>query len=149
MTPAHSPADILRQALVDAGVGTMPTAAGAWPIFAAHLPDGTTNAICVYDTGGLKDGRLMTGATITHPGWQVRVRAARQPDAWAKMEAIREALDAIGQTSVAIDAATYKLAAVSQTGDILKFSLPAKTENTTANHEQITLNGTLTLKRTA
>lgn len=138
---AHSPADILRHALVGAGVATLPSAAGAWPCYVGHLPaDAADNALCVYDTTGRRDGRLMSGQSITHPGWQVKVRAKDHPTAWAKAGEVKTALDAIHNLAVAIAPENYTVAAVTQTTDVLTLGQ----EQDARRREQVTVNGTLT-----
>ena len=141
---AHSPADILRYALVGKGIGVLRsqnTANNAWPIFCGHLPDIPDNAICTYDTTGIGSGRIMaTGETIRHPGWQIRLRAKSNRDAWLKMGALKTALDGMLRLAVSIGSDTYTIAAVTQTSDVL--SLGQETD--AVRREQLTLNGTLT-----
>lgn len=150
----HSPADILRHALVIAGAGTLRSVApaGAWPVFVGNLPDQPDSAICLYDTGGLRDGRLMGGASgggrsITHPGWQIRVRSASPLDAWAKAREIVEILDGIKAFECPIGSAGYTIASVTQTSDLLSFQWAA--EQKVTRREQITFNGTITIGTSA
>lgn len=140
----HSPADILRYALVRADVGVLRsenTDNAAWPIFTGHLPNKPDNALCTYDTQGSGDGRIMAnGETIRHPGWQVRLRATEHQEAWVKARAIQKVLDGMRQLAVVIGNDTYTLLSVTQRSDVL--SLGQETE--AARREQLTLNGTLT-----
>ena len=72
-----SPAAILSQYLIDAGVFTDPSIASAWPLYISHLPDDDNvedNAAAIYDSPGIKDGRLMAGRTIEHRGVQLILR---------------------------------------------------------------------------
>jgi hypothetical protein len=147
----HSPADILRHALIAAGVGVLRSAntGAAWPVFAGHLPGSPDSAICVYDTAGKRDGRVMANASgasesITHPGWQIYLRANGHAAAWEKAKEVQAALDAIKQVALAIGGATYTVIAATQTGDVL--SLGQEIDN--ARRERLTINGTLTFTQT-
>lgn len=144
MSHEHSPAEVLRAALVDAGIGVLPTSSTTpvWPIFVSHLAQAPDNVICVYDTAGRRDGRLMTGESISHPGWQIRVRASNYAIAAHKMKAIQRALDDINQLTLTLDTDGYLLVAVTQTGTPL--SLGQEPEAT--RRDNITLNGTVTIK---
>jgi len=47
-----SPADIIRQLLLDMG---LVATSGSWTAFVSFLPESPDNAICVYDTAGKLD----------------------------------------------------------------------------------------------
>ena len=71
----HSPADVLRYALIDLGVGTLPTDNGDWPIQVAAQSDTPDETLTIYDTLGIDDGRHMgDGERFEHHGIQIRVR---------------------------------------------------------------------------
>lgn len=141
---SHPPSQIIQASLIAGGVGTEPTANAAWPVFVSHLPSTIGNALCVYDTAGKRDGRLMAGATIKHPGIQIRCRAVDYPTGYAKMKEVEAHLDAVLRENVALDARTYTIAAVTQTGDILTLGR----EPDEKARESFTLNGTTTIKDT-
>lgn len=147
MSHGYSPADVLRAALVQGGIGALPSGGTTprvptWPVYAGHLPDAPDNALCCYDTSGKKDGRAMTGETIKHPGWQILIRAADARTAWVKAHEIERYLDTIKNLSVSINGDAYRLNAVTQTGTPLALGQePDKTRR-----ESITINGTMTLK---
>ena len=90
----HSPADIVRWAMVAMGLGTNPLASnyqGAdWPISAESELANPDNAIVVYTTMPKLDGRSMVdGEQATHWAWQIAVRGAtKERDAWLKAFAI-------------------------------------------------------------
>lgn len=140
----HSPADILRHIFVLEGLATLPTAEGAWPVFVGHLPDEPDSAICIYDTQGTRDGRLMTpttGHSITHPGWQIRVRAKAHPVAWSKAQELIMALDAVQNYSCPIELNNYVVGSVTQTSGILSLGR----EQAATRREQLAVNGTVTI----
>lgn len=116
----HDPSDIVRWLLIGIGQGTDPTASGAWPVCVeeADLPD---SLIVVSDTQGRMDGRIMhTGEQDSHPGVQVKVRAATRRLARAKANQVAIALDeGVLRNAVTIGANTYCVQSVSRTGDIL------------------------------
>lgn len=144
MSHEHTPAEVLRAALVNGGLGVLPSSSPTpvWPIYVGHLPQSPDLAICVYDTAGRRDGRLMVGESISKPGWQIRVRANDYSTAAGKIKAIQQALDAVDQLALTIGSDDYLLVAVTQTGTPL--SLGQEPEAT--RRDNITLNGTITLK---
>jgi hypothetical protein len=116
----HSPAQILAAHLIAAGLGTDPDNGGEWPCYIALLPDKPDNLLVIYDTAGTIDGRIMaTGETVEHPGIQVLVRGKTHPVAWAKVRAVKEALDAINRTTVTVTGPTdteYRVLGAHQRG---------------------------------
>lgn len=136
-----SPADVLRNIMVADAQGTLPSAAGAWPIHTGGMPNDPDAAICIYDTAGQNDGRLMTGETITHPGIQVRVRAADYPTGFAKIKALRNYLDALHNESILLATVTYTVAAYKHRGSII--SLGQEPDN--KRRIGFTTNGQLTI----
>jgi hypothetical protein len=95
----HSPADIVRWAMVAMGLGTNPLASnyqGAdWPISAESELPSPDNAIVTYTTMPQLDGRSMNnGDQATHWAFQIRVRGrTKEKDAELKAEAIKNALN--------------------------------------------------------
>lgn len=147
-TMLNSPAEILRASLIAGALGvlisTSPT--GAWPIFVGHMPDTPDNVMCVYDTAGIKDGRLMrTGKTIKHFGWQVRVRATEYDDGFVKIAMVADYLDTVLRETVVISSVTYVIQSVTQTSG--PFSIGQESE--AKRRENFTLNGTMTLQSAA
>lgn len=152
IVPTHTPADILAQALID---GAVLTDGGDWPVTIGFLPDKFSStaaeyeAAAVYDTAGRKDGRHMyksgadseiTGRTVEHPGWQIRVRGETQNTAQIKMKAISDYLDTIIQQTVTIISAEYNLVCVTKTSTILSLG-----RNEETRFHEFTLNGTMTI----
>jgi hypothetical protein len=118
-----SPAEVIRQLLVDVGEGV--ESSGIWPVFASFLPGQPDSALCVYDSAGVPDGRIMAGGEkIIHPGIQVMVRGAGYPETRAKAESIAMLLDAQQRSEVVMESdESYILHNVSRTGDILSLGM--------------------------
>ena len=146
MSHPHTPAELLRSSLVSAGLGVMRThnPNNDWPVYVSHLADDPDNAICVYDTAGVKDGREMpTGNTLHHPGFQIRVRATDYTTAYGKVRDVQAHLDTIRQQALVLGGHSYTLVAVSQAGSLI----PLGREGDEAQRENFTVNGTLTFTR--
>jgi len=109
----------MRQLLIDLALGD--ELSGSWPVFVSFLPGTPDSALCVYDTSGRQDGRIMaTGEKVIHPGIQIMVRGFVYPEVRAKAESIAAALDAQQRSEVVMESAvSYILHNVSRTGDIL------------------------------
>lgn len=148
MSADHTGADVLAKALADTGLLMRPSAAAdgvplVWPVYVGHIPKAPDNTVAVYDTSGVKEGRIMrTGATVIKPGWQVRVRGTAKRVVDGKMYAIRHALDAIRRRNVALGEEFYVIMSVTQTGTPLDLG-----QEVDANRRYTaTLNGTITYK---
>jgi hypothetical protein len=116
----HSPADILRHALINLGVGPLPPTT-PWPIFASSEPDVPDNCITVYDSLGNDDGRTMPNGTLQqHQGIQVRIRSLDHATGWTKSQQIRSILaEGIYYTGVLIGTTPYLIHSVNQIGNVL------------------------------
>ena len=149
---ANSPAVVLREYLIDQGVFTAEADAGSWPLYVGHMPDAVgvpDNCAAIYDTAGIKDGRLMlAGLGILHPGLQIKVRARTYAAGWAKADAVRVAMDAIKRAEQEVDATDsfyrYRLDNLSQTGTVL----PLGTEKGTKRRQLFSINYLATLEET-
>lgn len=117
----HSPADVLRHALIELGKGTLPTANGDWPIFVGGEPNKPDNCITCKDTDGIQEGRDMTsGYMQEHEGVQLRIRAVDHQTGWDRSQLLMAALDTlISYLTVSIDSSTYSLEAVTRTTNII------------------------------
>ena len=135
-----SPAATIRKLLIDLGLGT---ASGSWKIFVGFLPDQPDDAICVYDTTGKLDGRVMAGEQIEHEGVQIRVRNRSYPDTWDKINTIATTLDTIKRTIVEISGSElYLIHNVSKTGSIMSLGIE---ERGSRRYHHFTLNVVLTM----
>lgn len=92
----HSPADVVRQLVLDLGLGTDPDDEPGedWPVFAHSLPDLPDAAMAVTDTAGRDHGSSqLTGELFTAYGWQLRVRGVTHAGgAWQKADECRRSL---------------------------------------------------------
>ena len=116
----HSAADILRKLLTTLGHGTLPSAAGAWPISVAQEPDDPDDDMTLYDEMGRKDGRAMvSGEVYEHHGVQLQLRSAVFKTGYTKISGVVTALDQdVEMAGVTVDTSTYVVYAVSRPGTI-------------------------------
>lgn len=115
----HSPADVIRQLLVDLGACVdYADDRTPWAAFASGEPDLPDSAVTVYDTTGFDEGRVFDGERQEHHGFQVRVRSGVHKDAYAKAREIAVALDEdVYLTTVVVDDVSYLVWAVTRLGD--------------------------------
>lgn len=118
-TLLHSPADIIRQMLIELGLANGHDSA-TWPSFVSSEPTSPENVITLYDTVDRGHGREMIGGERQqHFGFQVRVRAATHELGWQKAYEIAEAFDsAVYEDTVHIDDANYLVYCVTRTGGV-------------------------------
>jgi len=117
---AYSPADIVRNLIVDLGHGTLPAASGSWPIFVDVEPDTPDDVITVFDTAGILQGRTQIGGEIQERyGFQVRIRGALGTATYVKANAILIGLDECYQDTVTISSDTYLVHSTSRTSGLL------------------------------
>jgi hypothetical protein len=113
-----SPADIIRELIGDLGhtdIGIPAT----WPAYVSFLPDFPAEAVAVYDSIGVQDGRLMSGIKIEHDGIQIILRSPEYQDGWNKANDIALALDIQNNVSVDVESDTsYIVVNVSRIGTI-------------------------------
>ena len=148
---AHSPADVVRNLLVDLGLGTTPSDAGSWPVYAAQEPNTPDSVITIYDTAGRKNGRTQVdGEVQEHHGIQIRVRDANHQDGYAKARAIAVALDEqVAAQGVVVDdivgtgQTTYVVWNVSRTTDVLSLGK----ETPTSKRNLFTINAVAALRQ--
>lgn len=110
-----SPAQVVFQLFVDLGLikkpqdATKADWAGTWN----YLPedDSRDNWVVVFNTGGVKQGRLMgTGQEVIKPTVQLRVRSADAAGGWKKITELSTVLSqAAGQTVSVSDGVTTQL----------------------------------------
>ena len=113
LTFDNSPAFILASYLISSiSKMTSPSDRDTWPLYTAHLPDGSnveSNAGCIYDTPGIKDGRLMSGPVVDHPGIQIKIRSLDHQIGYAKADELSKALDEISYFSIVVNTVTYQI----------------------------------------
>lgn len=89
----HTPADVVRQLLIDLTLATDPDVAGAWPAYADDEPDKPDDCITVYTTSGQSFGDDHTsGEVLGNFGVQFRVRSMDKKLGWRKANAIATAI---------------------------------------------------------
>lgn len=139
----HSPAEVIRQLLVDQGLGTNP--GGIWPVFDSALPDLPDNCIAVKDRPGTEDGRSMiTGELFVHYGFMVFIRSKDHPLGWVKASALRTALaEGTYQEPVTVDDTHYLVHCISRIGAVL----PLGYETPTSRRNLFTINAAVSLKQ--
>lgn len=138
---ANSPAEVIRGFLVLSEAGNNHDAA-EWPVFVGHLPEDPDNAICVYDTTGINDGRIMAdGEVVAKYGWQVRVRGTAHDIAWGRITAIADALDGAARAAVAVGSNNYTLHSTTRGGSAVSLGQEAEGKRRCG----FTLNGTATI----
>jgi len=146
----HSPSKIMRQLLIDLGLGSDEGA--SWPVKYSQEPDTPDSVITVYDTTPKMQGRFMiNGEVQENPGIQIRIRDANHDDGFAKANAIMIALDqSVRLTAVTVEDAVgtgiteYLIHNVSRASGVL----PIGTETPTSRRHLFTLNVSVTLRQT-
>lgn len=128
----NSVAAVVQYLLIQLGLGVLPSAGSAsqpWPVYRSLEPDQPDNAVTVYSTESVMEGREHVGSQMqSHYGFQVRVRATNDDLAQLKANAVAQALDplagyvvtlapSVGDPSVVPHA--YLLASVTRKGDPL------------------------------
>lgn len=96
----YSPADLLADYLVAQGFGVAVSEEDGvdtppeWQVFVSGLSEEGDKAICIYDTDGALQKRLMRGGKWCEKfGIEIRVRSIDSPSGWAKLKEIVEHLD--------------------------------------------------------
>lgn len=152
-TLTHSPARVVRQMLVDLGLGvagdydqTGRYTGGDWPVFAASEPDLPDECLTVYDTTPIDDGSIMIdGERQEHQGVQIRVRAREHDAGWLKARAVAVALDeSVYDETVTIDGTTYLVMSANRQGGIAVLG-----KEPTSRRNLFTLNALVTMYQTS
>lgn len=97
-----------------------------WPLYTSFLPDGDnvkSNSGAVYDTTGIKDGRLMTGEVPQHPGTQLKIRSKSYEVGYIKIEDIASALEEVVGETIVMDTGIYLLSNISRTSPVISLGL--------------------------
>lgn len=121
----HSPADIIRYALVYQGIGSLPPAE-PWPIYAdvqlGSLLENISpdNVLSTFDTAHITSGKnQVTRERLRHFGVQLMVRSTDPSDGYARIEMATNYLEEqVLETQVVIDEATYVIHSVACRGII-------------------------------
>lgn len=129
-TLEHSPADIVRYALIAHGLGFLHTGTGLpvdWTVFCDVEPDRPDNVITVYNTIGRKHGRTNPDRLVQeHEGIQIRIRSRTPKLGYNKAREIAIELDTqVYQEQVIIGSSVYCLHSFNRIGQII--ALPKDT----------------------
>lgn len=149
----HSPSQILATLLVQAGKAVFDQNLATplkWTVFTVVVPDAPNRLITIYDTMGIKDGRIMdTGETIVHPGWQIMTRSASPQTGFRIARMLFDYTDIVVNASVPIaaqtiedmliPAATYRVVGLFKSSPIMSAGQDEK------RRFLFTLNGTTTI----
>ena len=114
---AHSPADILRHLLVNAGQGALRSVSQTWPIDCGNMPDKPDDSMCVYDTAPVQQGTDQTsGEQLENYGATVVVRHTTRSDGWTKAKTLDTYLqESVRNVGVTIGSSVYLVYAVTKT----------------------------------
>lgn len=140
----HSPADVLRRALIATTLGADPPAA-PWPVYAATEPNAPDNVVTVYDTAGVTGARDLTGDRDEYHGIQVRVRGETFQVGFVKARAVAVAMDATlrNLTVTMPGGAKYLLESVTRSSDVLDVGF----DGSTTKRRLFTVNGLVTVRK--
>lgn len=118
----HSPADVLRWAMISYGIVTDPVLETAWPCFTSIEPNTPDRVVTTFDTTGYLQARVqIAGDQIEKYGVQIRIRASSHEDGWAKGSAIIALLDRdIRRQSVTIGGSTYCIQSVHRKSSLIE-----------------------------
>lgn len=146
MTESHiaSPAEVLYQLMLEMQLGSDTSNNELWPMFISFGPAQPDEAIFLYDTAGIHDGRLMTGERIVHPGVQIRVRGANYAEVYQRAKFISLFLADVKSMEVVVSTLqVYEIVNISQPGDLLPMGLIQEGDRTNFN---FTINVVLTIR---
>ena len=122
-----SPSSILAEYIIETlATMTLPTDGDDWPLYVNHLPDGRgvkDNCGAIFDTTGLKDGRLMEGGVPMHFGISLQIRALTDQVGFAKIEDIAADMDMVISEEITIDGNDYLLQNISRTSPVIPLGL--------------------------
>jgi hypothetical protein len=144
----HPLSMILRQMLLDEELVSAALPAD-WPCFVGHLPEeNSADAVCVYDSDGDKDGRLMSGPVIEYPGGQFLVRCLNYTRGWKKMNEVQDLIDATIRRQVVVSDpvlgdGTYQIQCISRPGPFSSLGPDGKDKT---RREYFSLNVLATIK---
>lgn len=144
-----SPADVLSQLIED--FDPLELSITGYTKFVSFLPNSPDAAICLYDTAGKPDGRVMrTGEQIEHPGVQIYLRHLSYPVGWAKLKEIADALSTVKNDFVLFDSdEVYVVNNISRAGTILALGIEDLGPNGSGDRRrhQFTVNLLVTLRK--
>lgn len=131
----HSPARIVQELLIGAGLATDPERSinGAWPAYVGREPDRPDELIRVSNTQGRDFGTTQVdGELQEHQGIQILIRSTSEERGYLKAQRIAVFLDAVKRSLVEItqeEAGTgtseYILHAITRSSNVMSLGLDA------------------------
>lgn len=142
--PRPSAAILLRSWMVVSNLGTNASQKPLrdWPIYIGTLPDSPDNLISIYDTTPIKDGRMMSGETIIHPGIQIRVRSRGYTMGFDRLASVIANLDNLKRVQISYNSDSYLISSFQRTSD----PLPLGVDPDNRLRQGFTVNGTVSLQ---
>lgn len=142
----HSPADVVAQAFIDAGIGVLPSP--SFPDWSCHVhvePDFPDKVLTVKDSQGRSEGREMLGPVNRRWGIQVFIRAGVSEDGYEKCcTSILPFMETgANGMNVTVGGVNYRLHCFSDIGD----PIPVGFEQGVSNRFIYTINATVLVKR--
>lgn len=120
----HPPSHILQQALLDNGdvQGDQSVDWYCWPNW---LPDECiiVNAISVYDTSGIDQGRDLIGNNLFYSGVQLLFRGYDYSDVFEKASSVNTSIEGFSNVSVTVESTSYTIQTINQTTDVISLGL--------------------------
>jgi hypothetical protein len=116
-----------------------------WALYKGFIPaveDSTDRVTAVYDTAGGKDGRIMGGSPLFHPGLQFRCRSDDYDLGYAKLEQVQQRLASLNRKSITIEDVTYMVTSFNQSSSILSIGV---TVDSNRRFHNFSLNGQTTI----
>jgi hypothetical protein len=85
----------------------------AWQLSVGLMPPSPPDYVALFDTSPKQEGRdQRTKVQLGKCGFQVRLRANRYPEGWAKLTLIQRALENVQNDEVVVNGTTYMVHAV-------------------------------------
>lgn len=137
----------MQKLLSDLSLGTLPSAAGDWPIHVFTKQDAPDQCIVIYETAGIIQDRDGWGQKWERYGIQIVCRDLNPTVGRAKASSISNTMDTqvvfktvtIAATTNQPQAATYRVHSFSRTSPVMDIG----DEKPFSKRRQFTLNGTL------
>lgn len=114
----HSPAEVIRQLIVDLGVGNDPPSP-EWPAYASFGPATGDDLIAVLDGRSKGFGRTMAdGERQQHYGYRILIRSSTHAAGYARASALQNLLDQVSQRTVVVEGTPYLVHSVNRQDEV-------------------------------
>lgn len=149
---AHRPAEVIRQLLIDSGLGIAPTYPGVsadWSAYSPDLPDRPDRCISIRDVDNQMNGREMfTGRHEEFHGVQLVLRSVDPDSGHAKAAEVVTYLDSYStlyDRLVTVGAVAYLVHSFDRSGGILYLG----DESPSSRRSLFSINAMVTIRRLA